>query len=160
MTPSDPYKKCVLRIIRQLIASTLLPLPIRPPPSPLSLSLPPSLSLSLSLSSLSLSLPPPPSTFSSHLKLQKAGELTLFQWASKFYHMAFGVVGVLIFSNFFLAVLGDLLSEESTKVDPVTQDEGKIFLLMWDSILRALGWDVDPVDRLRRLVKGEDLVSE
>ncbi|GFR82711.1 polycystic kidney disease 2-like 1 protein [Elysia marginata] len=84
---------------------------------------------------------------------KKASEQTLLQLASKFYHMLFGVVGVLIFSNFFLAVLGDLFSEEPTQVDPLTEDEGKVFLVLWDSILQALGRDVDPIDRLRRVVQ-------
>ncbi|GFR75981.1 polycystic kidney disease 2-like 1 protein [Elysia marginata] len=67
------------------------------------------------------------------------------------YFILFSSVVVHLLSNFFVAILSDLLTVNAQRnCDEVQGDNAKIFSVMWDSFLRLLGRKRDPLERLRK----------
>ena len=70
------------------------------------------------------------------------------------YVVLFAVVVVNLLSNFFLAVLTDLLTVNAQRnCEEVQGDTAKIFSVMWNSFLCMLGRKRDPLEVLRKRSK-------
>ncbi|KAK3787396.1 hypothetical protein RRG08_032353 [Elysia crispata] len=72
------------------------------------------------------------------------------------FFIMFSIIVVHLLSNFFVAILSDLLTVNAQRnCDEVHGDNAKIFSVMWDSFLRMLGRKRDPLERLRKKKKGD-----
>ncbi|CAL1531591.1 unnamed protein product, partial [Lymnaea stagnalis] len=69
------------------------------------------------------------------------------QWISSVYFCGFVGIVVIFLTNFFLAVLMDLLNASSDRA--CKGDETKVFIMLWDLFLKSMGSKRDPSDRLK-----------
>ncbi|CAL1531593.1 unnamed protein product, partial [Lymnaea stagnalis] len=72
------------------------------------------------------------------------------KWITILFFCLFVIFVVVLLTNFFLAILLDLLTASAQVKCAATRPETSlVFIVLWDSILKALGSKRDPRDRLR-----------
>ncbi|XP_055877063.1 polycystin family receptor for egg jelly-like [Biomphalaria glabrata] len=80
------------------------------------------------------------------------------QWMTILYFCLFVFIVVIFLTNYFIAILMDLLvSDERTRQN---MESTKIFIVLWDSFLNLFGRRRDPTDRLQDLIQDDMLEDE
>ncbi|KAH9502263.1 hypothetical protein Btru_073282, partial [Bulinus truncatus] len=77
----------------------------------------------------------------------------LDRWTTILYFCLFVGIVVIFLTNYFLAVLMDLLiANEKSSMD---EESTKIFVVLWDSFLKLIGRKSDPIDRMKDAVEDD-----
>ncbi|KAK7003184.1 polycystic kidney disease protein 1-like 2 [Biomphalaria glabrata] len=80
------------------------------------------------------------------------------EWMTIVYFCFFVFIVVVFLTNYFIAILMDLLvTNEKTRQ---SKESTKIFIVLWDSFLNLFGRTRDPTDRLKDIIQDDITVSE
>ncbi|KAH9519474.1 hypothetical protein Btru_002802 [Bulinus truncatus] len=77
-------------------------------------------------------------------------------WTTILYFCLFVGIVVIFLTNYFLAVLLDLLTEKENR--KMHEESSRISIVLWDSFLKLLGRKIDPIDRMKDFIE-EDTSS-
>ncbi|XP_055877066.1 polycystin family receptor for egg jelly-like isoform X1 [Biomphalaria glabrata] len=80
------------------------------------------------------------------------------QWMTIMYFCFFVVIVVIFLTNYFIAILMDLLV--NNEKNRTNEESTKVFIVLWDSFLNIFGSKRDPTDRIKDLIQDDTKAIE